>query len=97
MTQLAEALGVDSTLAARFLAVASSLVERYSSGAPQAIKDEAIIRTAGYLAEQPGAAVKRERTGDISTTFHVEHLSALRHSGSMSLLSPWKVRRAGSI
>ena len=96
-TQLAAELGVDSTLAARFLAVSSALVDRYASGAPQAIKDEAVIRTAGYLAEHPGAAVKRERTGDISTTFMPNHLSALRHSGSMSLLSPWKVRRAGAI
>ena len=78
-------------------AVGAALVERYAPGAPQAIKDEAVTRTAGWLAEQPAAAVRSESTGDISTSFAPSMQSALRHSGSMALRSPWKIRRAGTI
>ena len=76
---------------------AAALVERYAAGAPQAIKDEATIRTAGYLAEQPAPALYSEAIGDIQRRHATTHVSALRHSGSMALLSPWKTRRAGAI
>ena len=78
-------------------AAASALVERYAPGAPAAIRDEATIRTAGYLAQQPSAAIRNEAQGDISTSYASSLTSALRHSGSMAILSPWKVRRAGVI
>ena len=98
VTCLKAAIGEDDddTLA-RLGSAAAALVERYAAGAPQAIKDEAVTRTAGYLAEQPAAAVRSESTGDISTSFAPSMQSALRHSGSMALLAPWKVRRAGAI
>ena len=76
---------------------AAALVERYAAGAPQAIKDEAVTRTAGYLSEQPAAAINSERIGDVAQRYASTHVSALRHSGSMALLSPWKQRRAGTI
>ena len=76
---------------------AAALVERYAAGAPQAIKDEATIRTAGYLAEQPAPALYAEQEGDVSKRHATTHVSAIRHSGAMALLSPWKVRRAGAI
>ena len=59
--ELAEAVGVDSTTATRLLAVAAALVNRYAPDAPHAISNEAAIRTAGWLAEQPAAAI---RAGD---------------------------------
>ena len=61
--QLAEAVGVDSTTAARLLAVAAALVERYAPDAPDAVANEAVIRTAGWLAEQPSAAIRSETEG----------------------------------
>ena len=76
---------------------AAALVERYAAGAPQAIKDEAVTRTAGYLAEQPAAALYSEQIGDVQQRHAATHVSALRHSGSMALLSSWKIRRAGAI
>ena len=76
---------------------AAALVENYAAGAPSPVKNEAVIRTGGYLAEQPGAAVRSESTGDVSTSFAATHVSALRHSGAMALLTGWKVRRAGLI
>ena len=93
--ELAEAVGVDSTTAARLLAVATELVTRYAPSAPHAISNEAAIRTAGWLAEQPSAAITSEGEGDIRTSYAPTMQSALRHSGGMSLLTAWKVRRAG--
>ncbi len=95
--QLEAALGVETELATRLLGVATELVKRYAPDAPDTVQNEAVIRTAGYLHEQPGAAIRSESAGDISTSYAATHLSALRHSGGMSLLSPWKQRRAGVI
>lgn len=78
-------------------AAAAALVERYAPGAPQAIKDEATIRTAGWLREAPSSGARREDTGDISTAWSPNMTGALRSSGAMGLLTPWKVRRAGAI
>lgn len=76
---------------------AAALVERYAPGAPQPVKNEAVTRCAGWLCEQPHGAIRSESVGDISTAFAPTHLSALRHSGGMALLTGWKVRRAGAI
>ena len=95
--ELAEAVGVDETLGTRLLAVAAALVTRYAPDAPDAVANEAAIRTAGWLAEQPSAAITSETEGDIRTSYAPTMLSALRHSGAMALLSAWKIRRAGQI
>ena len=97
VAELAEAVGVDETLGTRLLAVAAALVTRYAPDAPDAVANEAAIRTAGWLAEQPSAAITSETEGDIRTSYAPTMLSALRHSGGMSLLSGWKIRRAGQI
>ena len=94
---LALALGVDSALAVRILPVATALVERFAPAAPEAIQNEAVIRVSGWLAEQPAAAIRSDKIGDLETAFAPTHTSALRHSGAMALLSPWKVRRAGVV
>ena len=78
-------------------ATASALVERYAPSAPDPVRFEATVRTAGWLAEQPAAAVRSEKTGDIETAYAATHASALRHSGAMALLTGWKQRRAGGI
>ena len=76
---------------------AAALVERYAADAPDAIKCEAVIRAAGYLAEQPAPALGSEQVGDVQRRHAITHVSALRHSGAMALLSNWKIRRAGAI
>ncbi len=91
--ELAEAVGVDSATAIRLLAVATALVERYAPDAEASISNEAAIRTAGWLAEQPSAAIRSETEGDVTTSYAPTMMSALRHSGAMALLSPFKVRR----
>ena len=76
---------------------AAELVERFAPGAPQAIRNESVIRTAGWLCEQPAAGVRSEATGDIRTAYMAAATGALRSSGAMGLLGSWKVRRAGAI
>ena len=95
--ELAEAIGVDSAAATRLLPVATALVTRYAPAAPAPISNEAAIRCAGWLAEQPNASITSETEGDIRTSYAPTMTSALRHSGGMALLSPWKVRRAGAV
>ena len=98
VTLLAAALP-DGAPAARLGPVAAALVEEYASGAPPEIKSESVVRCCGWLHEsKPGLADSKMSAGpiDIVRTFS-PGLSALRHSGAMALLSPWKVRRAGRI
>ena len=96
--EIAAALAVNDALAARLRPVVVALVERYAPDAPDAVQNEAAIRCAGWLAESPAGAIRSETTGDVRTTFDgARSLGALRHSGAMGLLSPWKVRRAGAI
>ena len=92
---LAAAVGCSEAVAARLGPTAAALVERYASGGPTAIKDEAVIRAAGWLnGNKPG--LRKIGAGVIDIEYSGEQ-SALRHSGAMALLSPWKVRRAGAI
>lgn len=97
-TCLQTAIGVDdeSTLD-RLGSTAAALVERYAPSAPQAVRNEAVIRCAGWLHEQPGASIRSEQVGDVRTEYAPTSPSALRHSGAMALLTAWKVRRARAI
>ena len=96
-TALAEALAINQALADRLHPVAVALVEQYAPLAPEEVQNLAVERCAGWLVEQPAAAIRSESVGDISTSYAPTMHSALRHSSAMSLLAPWKVRRAGAI
>ena len=85
----------------RYASVASALIERFCPEAPQVIRDEALLRCAGWLKATPSAMpLNSVRVGIIAIrrgpSMH-QYLSALRNSGAMALLAPWKVRRAGVI
>ena len=71
-----------ASILTRLMAVASATVEHRASDAPDDIKDEAVIRMASYLYDQPTAA-----SGD-------RYAGAFRNSGAASLLGPWVQRRA---
>ena len=94
-SELASALGVDAGTATRLLEVATELVERYAPLAPGVVQDEAVVRTSSWLHQAPAAGQISESVGDLSTRWSASSMSALRHSSAMSLLSPWKRRRAG--
>ena len=78
-------------------AVAAALVEREAPGAPQQVKDEAVIRMAGWLAQSDFGTIRVEEIGPRKVEYAMNHGMAFRHSGAKALLSPWKVRRAGVI
>ncbi|MCY4394799.1 MAG: hypothetical protein OXC10_06665 [Rhodospirillaceae bacterium] len=80
---LAEAIRADETSAARLRPVAIAVVDRHAPAAPEAVRDEAVVRLAGYLLDAPPAPA-----GD-------SYAGALHNSGAKALLSSWKVRRAG--
>ena len=95
---LGGALGEDDdATTVRLGETAAALVERYAPGAPAAIKCEAVIRCAGWLREAPAYGARSESEGDISVTYTPSATGALRTSGAMGLLSPWKIRRAGAL
>ena len=94
-TALAEACGCSEAVACRLGAVVAALVERYASGAPAAIKTESVIRCAGWLyASKPG--LRKVGISSLDIEFSGGQ-SALRNSGAMALLGPFKIRRAGKI
>ena len=82
---LAEAIRADTATAARLRLVVVAAVLKYAPEAPEAIRDEAGTRLAGYLLDAPPAA-----PGD-------GYANALRNSGAEALLAPWRIRRAGAI
>ena len=80
----------DSTID-RLGGAASALVEAFASAAPQAIKSEATIRTAGYLEGVPHLGFASVDVGPIKMAFDRERArSALRLSGAKGLLAPWR-------
>ena len=88
----------------RLGAVASARVEDYAPGAPDPVRTEALIRFAGYLTESGGDGFGAVRSKSIdldSVTLQTDvvsnHAAAFRNCGAAGLLSPWKIRRAGSI
>ena len=95
--ELAEAVGIPEALAVRLLPTVTAIVERYAPLAPTEVQNEASIRCCGWLSEAPSSGARREDVGDISTTFSPAATGALRSSGGMALLSPWKERRAGAV
>ena len=99
-SELAGHIGADATESARLLALSTEIITRYvnNTATPETIKNEAIIRLSGWLNDSPANSVTQSEIGaDVKTRYNVSHNSALRHSGAMSLLSPYKRRRASQI
>ena len=67
----------------RQLGVAQAFVELIAENAPDAIKDEAVIRMAGYLYDAPPAGPD------------TRYADAWRNSGAASLVARWVVHRLG--
>lgn len=95
--QVELATGADATTAARVLATATALVDEFAPAAPEAVANEAALRCAGWLVEAPASGLRSDRAGDLGASFTPAATGAMRASGAMSLLSQWKVRRAGAI
>ena len=84
----------------RILPIAESLVDAYLRGAtdcPAAIRDEAIIRTAGHVRIRTPAHMAdggRLKTVNAQTDITPAARSAVRVSGAGALLAPWVPRTA---
>ena len=87
--QLANALRVSDTtqeteIVTRLLAVGTEIVTRYAPNAPDSTANEAVVRVASYLFDQPNAGRG------------VNHANAFRNSGAQSLLAPYRAQRIGA-
>ena len=85
--------------AARLLGIGVSLVDAYLRGAadcPAAIRDEAVIRTAGHVQRRRtfGQQEGRFKTGSVTMDLTPAARSAVRQSGAAALLAPWVRRTA---
>ena len=95
VAQLAEAIGSDTETATRLLSVCTELVNNFAAGAPDSVANEAVIRASGWLKEQPPGIHSLDVQGN--EVIYRGGMNPLRGSGAMSLLSPWKKRRARKI
>ena len=79
---------------AQLAAVASARVEQFAPSAPQAIRDEAVIRFAGYLASRP-SPIRTVEAGNLRLEFTTAGLSRpFVYCGARALLAPFVRRRA---
>ena len=77
---------------------ASALVEKEAPDAPQAAKDEAVIRIVGYWAQSDFGGIESETSvGGKAASYFRPAPSAFRYSGAKGMLSPWKKRRARAV
>lgn len=81
---------------------AVTLADDYAPAAPVGVRQEAAIRTAGWLRDVDPAAAQRSHSdggegGDDAVTFRPAAAGALRASGGMALLTRYRVRRAGAV
>ena len=91
------AIGADLATAMRLLPVVIEIVNHYAPDAPAPLRREAMIRCAGYLYEQPMAARRSGRVGDISASYAPSSTGVLLASGGKSLLFPHRQKRAGDL
>ena len=89
--------GAANDTIARLGAVGAALVEQRAPGAPDPIRDEAVIRLAGYLHDAGSGAIRAESVEGVSIDHVTNHAAAWRNCGAAALLSPWKVRRAAGV
>ena len=76
---------------------ASALVERFAPDAPSEIKNESVVRTAGWMharTPQPIQAISLSSGFRLDLRERFFAPNAMVNSGARSLLMPWRVRRA---
>ena len=85
----------DLERATRVLAVQA--VDDYAPNAPDALKDEAVIRFGGYLLGSDYGGVRTDEVGPQRMEYTTNHAAAFRNCGAAMLLTRYVVRRAGAI
>lgn len=111
--EFAASLGMQAHGIEPLLRAVSIMVLQYTEDAPDDIANQAVIRAGAWLSQTPAASVRSDsrrrdltqleelpghvKSEEQTATFAVSQQGALRHSGAMSLLSRYKVRRAGAV
>ena len=76
---------------------AAAMIEDFAPSAPQPVRDEAVIRLAGYWAQSDFGGIESDTSvGSAQTSYFKPPQSAFRYSGAMGMLTRWRVRRAGA-
>ena len=75
---------------------AAELVERFAPDAPDAIKNEAVIRLVGWMFSRSPKPIQSFAAGSLRIDFRERFYSpdALKNSGARPLLVGWRTRRA---
>ena len=96
--ELASAARLNAQVAERLRAVVVELIQEYAPRAPQAVKNEAAIRFAGYLSQTPSGSIQKLDLKGVAVEFRqAPPASAFQLCGARALLTRWKIRRAGAI
>lgn len=77
--------GAEAVVLGRVLASATAMVERYAPAAPEALQNEAAVRLCGWLYDSDPSGSNPGGP------------AAMKSSGAVALLAPYRVRRAGAI
>ena len=77
--------------------VAFDVCHHHAASAPLACRIEAAIRTAGWLRDNDPAIATRDVADGTSITARAAAPGALRGSGAMALLSPYRLRRLAKV
>lgn len=97
-----DVLGLDSdstedrATANRLRAVAGAVVDRYAPDAPTEIANEAKLRFGAYLLNTSDTLGYRKLNMGVDVEMMHLHGPMFRNSGAAALLTPWRVRRAGT-
>ena len=79
----------------RLGSTASALVDAYAPSAPQPVKNEAVIRVAGWIKGSRPDEIVLLDAGSVTMQWrHNPGRNAMRNSGAMGLLAAWRSPRA---
>ena len=92
--ELAAELNIDAAESVRLLALTTEMVMKFAPLAPDVIHTESIIRLSSYIRSRPHGSLQRLQAASVELEYQKPSgRSALRFSGVMNLLNPYKVRR----
>ena len=77
--------------------MAAARVEREAPGAPQPVKNQAVVRYAGYQAQADFGTIRQETIGPKDTQYVINHQRSWINCGAKSILSPWKPLHVASV
>ena len=80
----------------RIAGMVSARIEKEVPGAPDVVKDEALVRGCGYLFEAGSGALKSNQVDVLRKSFN-SNARWFSLSGASSILSPWRAPRGGVI